>query len=285
MNILTIGDNCVDIYTDERIGFPGGGCVNVAVFMSKLGAKTTYIGAFGKDKSADFIINALKEENVNTDRVQFFNGNTALAFVKHVDLERIFLGSDRGVRYNLTPDKLNEDYYRNFDLIHTTLDGQVDAFIKEWGNLDIKISYDFSHRALPEQIKLLKYIDYAFFSAGDQVTRIELEKRAKEYKQLGANVMVFTRGKLGSLAYDGERFYEQKAKSIKIVDTLACGDAYISAFLTSQLKKENIKKSLERATEYATKALRVKGAFGHATKINNLDIKIEDYVMYDKPRR
>lgn len=284
MKILTIGDNCVDVYTDEKIGFPGGGCVNVAVYASRFGMDSTYIGAFGKDEAAKLIIESLNKENVNTEKVQFFDGSTALAFIKHINLDRIFLGSDRGVRYELSPERIDSEYYKQFDLIHTTLDGQVDSFLEKWKEMGKLISYDYSHRATSEQIQLLKYVDYAFFSGGDQASKETLIEKAKEYKAMGAGIVTITRGKSGSLTYDGVKIYEQQAIKIDPVDTLACGDVFIASFLTSQLNDESLEDSLEKGAIKASQALLAKGAFGYARDIRKLNIVIEDYVMYDKPR-
>jgi len=60
------------------------------------------------------------------------------------------------------------------------------------------------------------------------------------------------------------------------------GEAYIRE---SKLMNNSIDVSLEKAAQYTTIALLVKGAFGHNAEIDKLGINIEDYVMYEKPRR
>ena len=37
-------------------------------------------------------------------------------------------------------------------------------------------------------------------------------------------------GEHGSLAYDGDRFYEKEAEKVPVVNTVGAGDSYIAAF-------------------------------------------------------
>ena len=39
VSVVGFGDNVVDIYTHENVQYPGGNCVNLAVYAKMFGAK------------------------------------------------------------------------------------------------------------------------------------------------------------------------------------------------------------------------------------------------------
>ena len=273
MRIVTIGDNCVDVYTNFAQGFPGGGAVNFAVQARRAGAQTAYVGVLGDDGYGDWMLDAMRAENVETKFVQRIPGSTALAFVRLVNGERTFIGSDRGVREQLRVMPEIDAYLREFDLIHTTLDGRVDASIPAWHAAGKKIAYDFSHRAKPEQIALLPYITVAFFS-GQHVEPANARERVIAYQQQGARVVVMTFGEHGSFAFDGAREYRQAALPTQVVDTLGAGDAFQAGFVVEYLNSGDIQAALAAGAQRGAQACTHYGGFGHAHAIDLTDPRI-----------
>ncbi len=262
--IVAIGDNCVDIYTNVGKTFPGGGCVNFAVHANRLGAETAYIGVIGTDAHGDWIAGALATEGVDTRWLMRAEGPTALARVELVGSERTFKGSERGVReqlpHRITPEV--DSYIRRFDLLHTTLDGCIDEHIPLWSQVGLKISYDYSHRAKPVQLDLLPYIDVAFFS-GQHLDPAAGPAFAKAKQQTGVRLVVVTFGQAGSLAFDGERLYQQNAIPTEPVDTLGAGDSFQAAFIVEYLQSGSVEWALEAGARYAATVCGQFGAFGH----------------------
>ena len=69
-----------DVISFERVA--GGAPANVSAVVAKLGGKSNFISKLGKDAFGDYIIETLKEANVNTDYVlRTDKANTGLAFV------------------------------------------------------------------------------------------------------------------------------------------------------------------------------------------------------------
>ena len=56
-----------DFISFERVA--GGAPANVSAVVAKLGGKSNFISKLGKDAFGDYIIETLKEANVNTDYV------------------------------------------------------------------------------------------------------------------------------------------------------------------------------------------------------------------------
>lgn len=273
VSIAAIGDNCIDVYTNLRQGFPGGGALNFAVHARRAGAQTAYVGVIGIDAHGDWMADALNAEGVETKYLQRVQGPTALAFVRLVDGERTFIGSDRCVREQLRVAPEIDGYLAGFDWIHTTLDGRVDASIPAWHRAGRKISYDFSHRAKPEQIALLPHITVAFFS-GQHSDPARASEELAAYQCLGARVVVMTFGENGSIAFDGAREYHQPALRAQVVDTLGAGDAFQAGFIVEYLKTGAIDAALSAGAARAAAVCEHYGAFGYAYAVDMTDPRV-----------
>ena len=62
-------------------------------------------------------------------------------------------------------------------------------------------------------------------------------------------------GEHGSLAWDGERFYEEGAESVPVVNTVGAGDSYIAAFTYGVSLGESIPQCLARGKARATRII------------------------------
>lgn len=262
MNVVAIGDNCIDVYTNRGMSFPGGGAVNFAVQAKRIGAASAYIGTLGTDTNGDWLFSVLQAEGVDVTHVQRAKGSTAVAFVEMHGHERTFIGADRGVREQLVITPEIDTFLNNFDLIHTTLDGRVDAYIEAWHSRGHMTSYDFSHRPTPEQLDLLPHITLAFFS-GQKMTFEEAEQAVVNYQQRGALVAVITLGEHGSLAFDGERRFFQPAISVGLTDTLGAGDAFQAGFAVQYFLSRSIERALLAGAERAAEVCQHLGGFGY----------------------
>jgi fructoselysine 6-kinase len=262
LRIAAVGDNCVDIYTNLGQTFPGGGPVNFAVQARRAGTTAAYIGVIGDDTHGDWIADALAAEDVDTRYLLRQPGPTARAWVTLKNNDRTFLRADRGVRERLTITPDIDAYLARFDLVHTTLDGCVDTDVPRWHAQGRTISYDFSHRATPEQLALLPFVDVAFFSGQDLTNEAAYDRIVALHRQ-GARVVVITLGAGGSLALDDTHIAYQPAISIDIVDTLGAGDAFQAAFMIAHLHGSDLSVALQAGAERAAQACTSLGGFGH----------------------
>ncbi len=265
LKLAGIGDNCIDIYLSLGRAFPGGGPVNVAVHAQRLGAVSSYIGVIGNDQKGQLIRDSLVAEQVNVDCLAIVEGSTAEARVKHtVDGDRVFCGSDHGVREQLVVTDKVSTFLAQQDLVHTTLDGKMDDELRRFKQLGLLISYDYSHRYSDDQFqKTFPYVDFLFFS-GSKFSMAEAESQLRKLAKMDpGKVLVMTLGVNGSLAVNGGHYYHQAAIKTEAIDTLGAGDSYIAAFLVSFLKQTPLKKCMENAAVYAAEVCREYGAFGH----------------------
>ena len=131
-DLITFGRSSIDLYS-QNIGadfinikgfdaFVGGSPLNIAVGASRLGAKTTLLTAVGNDKVGDFIINFLKEQNVNTE---------SIPRIENARTSAVVLGIE-------PPDKFPLVYYReNAADSHITIDHVIAADISRYKILEL----------------------------------------------------------------------------------------------------------------------------------------------------
>ncbi|MEV6741783.1 PfkB family carbohydrate kinase [Streptomyces sp. NPDC051104] len=79
MNVLGFGDNTVDRFVDRGIDYPGGNCVNVAVFARRLGLDAAYLGVFGDDDLGTFVRTAVAAQGVAVEHSVVRHGETSVS--------------------------------------------------------------------------------------------------------------------------------------------------------------------------------------------------------------
>ncbi len=76
--------------------YPGGNCVNHAVFARRAGAETAYIGAVCDDDAGRLIKQSLSAEGVDISSIRTEPGQTAYCMIETDHGERIFVGANLG---------------------------------------------------------------------------------------------------------------------------------------------------------------------------------------------
>lgn len=270
MKLIAIGDNVVDCYLDQKIYYPGGNCVNVAVNARHNGAEqVSYIGIFGNDEKADHIKYALKQEEIDFQHARTVMGLSGQPRVTLEDGDRIFIGGPKNTvqrmfKLQLIDDEL--DYISNFDLCHVSCYSSMESELEKLSNV-IKISYDFSSRKDLDYIRsIAPYIQYAFFSAAE-LSEAELAAFIEELTALPFEVFALTRGSEPALFFQNGVKYEQKLNPISIVDTMGAGDSLIAGFLVNYLNGDTMPSAIEKATLSAEKTCGMYGGFGYPKKM------------------
>ena len=65
--VLGFGDNVVDLYEHSHMMYPGGNCVNLCAYSKMFGVeRAAYMGYFGSDDIAEFVISVLNELGIET---------------------------------------------------------------------------------------------------------------------------------------------------------------------------------------------------------------------------
>ena len=240
----------------------GGAPANVAATISKLDNKAYFLGQVGKDSFGEFLMNILKEVEVNTDMIEV-DGNTTLAFVS-IDSkgERNFefkRGCDEDYDFN----KINLNKISAKDIIHfgsatAFLEGKLkDTYFKlaEYAiQNNIFISFDPNYRdALITDKNIEDYLScvnkFIGFSNFIKLSEEELflitsekdiDKGMDKIHKLGAKIVAVTLGDRGTLFSYKKRSIISSIK-IKQVDSTGAGDAFVGAVLSKLCDAEDNK--------------------------------------------
>lgn len=276
VSVIGFGDNVVDKYEHIKTIYPGGNTVNVAVYAKMCGAKrSAYMGIFGNDCKAEHVIASLAAEEIETYKCKQVIGENGCARVTIIDSNRIFLGSNEGgvrgeSRYVL--DRFDLEYIKGFDILHTGNYCFTERELYKIKGAGVPISFDFSDDSTPDYYQTIApFVNFAFMSCGDMHID-EIKAHIKKVHHMGPKFVCASRGSHGSLAYDGNNWYQQPAVKAEIIlDTMGAGDALLSSFLVHYLnavkngeKSSNaIAPSMQKAAEFAAKVCGIEGAWGH----------------------
>lgn len=258
MRIVTVGDNCMDVYQSSGEACPGGNPVNVAVYLTEMGAETAYIGWVGTDPYGEMMIKAIQQRNVDTSQVKVVEGTTAITYVDMVNNDRELGDYEEGVMANffLTPEEMS--FAEKFELVHSAIWGHADPYYSLFKEKGLLTSFDFADKLDDPLITTLTpYVDYTFLSYSEDDDYIR--QLMQEIKARGSKIVVATLGHKGSLAFDGVGFYKHGVADVKVVDTLGAGDSFIAGFLYGILEGLPVQQCLEKGT---LKAARTIGYFG-----------------------
>lgn len=278
VRVLGFGDNVVDKYLHIQTMYPGGNCVNFAVYASMLGVeRSAYMGYFGDDPEAEHVIRTLEELSVEIYKCRQLHGENGCAKVTIQDGDRVFMGSNLGGIRGKTPwvlDRFDLQYIRGFDLVHSGNFSFMEKEMPKIHEAGVPVSFDFSDCSTWEyKEEVCSWADYVFVSCSGK----DLEETREEVRRLvemGAQLAVATRGGESCVAYDGTQYYERKPDPLKEVkDTMGAGDSFLTAFLVRMLADQkkgvrDIPDCLREASAFAARVCQLEGAFGHGKKFS-----------------
>lgn len=161
-----------------------------------------------------------------------------------------------GVLENIVFDEEDIRFAAGHDLVHTALWGKAeDALPKIREISNALISFDYADRLDHELVeKTLPYVDYGFYSYHRERDEF-IESYLKDKVDRGMKAAVATFGDKGSLAYDGQKFYEGGIYPAKLVNTVGAGDSFIAGFLYEILMGSGIEACLDRGARVAAKVV------------------------------
>jgi fructoselysine 6-kinase len=286
VKVLGFGDNVIDRFVDRGIDYPGGNCVNFAVFARRLGLEAGYLGVFGSDSHGDYIRAVLESLDIDVSRSIVRHGETGLASVEVVDGDRVFRGGNGGgvsVREPvvLTPGLLA--HAATFDLVHSSVYSSSEAELPKLSGAGPLVSYDVSsedeYRGEAYLGPLAPHLDLVLASCS-HLSPEETAGHLERIHRFGAGLVLGTRGPDGAVLYDGVRHYVAPAVPVDaaaVRDTMGCGDAFLAGFVNALLAAgwragtapapASIEAALAAGAQYASDQLFTDGAFGYGRKV------------------
>jgi len=291
-DIITFGSASEDIFITskgffkKRLCFPvgekieidqilirtGGGGINTAATFSLQGFKTAYCGCIGKDYAGFLILMDLKRFGIATDFVETLKNKTTnhSVILSEKEKGRVILVYREASKY--LPKKFNLEKIKASWYYLAPLSGQfakntlkIIQFAKQNG---IKVAMNPSK----EQIKLLKNRKLDWLKLVDVLILNETEAKLlfgeyknerslfKNLKEKIGGYLIITKGKKGSIVFNGKNIFKAGIIKVKVQDRTGAGDAYGSGFVVGLALKNDPIFAIQLATANSGFCLKEWGA-------------------------
>lgn len=278
--VLCVGDMEVDIFSSpiarlpkpgelvlsDRIAiFPGGNALNTAVALRRLGENVAVAGSIGDDTLGRLLLERIRAQELDVRGVrQEPTGMTASTFILRAE------GEDRRFIHSLGVEATFSGVHVSPELIPDNGIMLVGGYLK-LGAWDDNVLVDLMRHAHRHNctvvlniciaqdsgvdparcLSLLEHVD-VFVPNEDEARILTGETipalQAKALRQIGAGVVVITRGDQGLYADDGERTVEMGIFHVPVVDPSGCGDCFTAGLIAALLRKWDIIRALEFAS-------------------------------------
>lgn len=262
--VYTIGELLIDFFPNEIgvplkevSGFtkqPGGAPANVAVTVSRLGGKASFIGKLGQDAFGDYLADVLEQNQVDSSHLfRTAEANTALAFVSLQENGEREFSFYRNPSADMLLDKeeLRNVVFTSEDILHFCSVDLIEAPVK-YAHLEAlekmkqaggTVVFDPNVRLNlwpdPEMLKrtvqeFLPYADILKISDDELAFITGLDSQEAGIAQLleaGPTMLIYTKGGDGADIYFKGEQASVAGIRVKAVDTTGAGDSFIGAFL------------------------------------------------------
>jgi 5-dehydro-2-deoxygluconokinase len=277
MDIVILGRIGYDLYSEEphvplskaRLfsRYLGGSSANMAVGLSRLGARVGIVSCLGTDSLSQFLIDFLQSEGVDTSRVQ-----TRAGYLPSLCLTEVS-----------PPDRFPQVFYRHdaVDTLLATVPGDLDyvasakMFITNGTSLCASPSREATYRALERArqagCRVVLDVDYRAMSwpsaeeaglavrlalpyvdvlIGNQPELMlvagesTLERATAKLCALGLPVLVSKLGEQGTRVWTGDESVFLPPYQVEVCTTIGAGDGFASGFLYALLQGMGLEECL-----------------------------------------
>lgn len=281
MDILTIGDSCIDITmhisnanevntvdsdtpqicfihgskipVDKFYSAMGGNSVNVATGCNRMGLKTAVYTEIGNDPNGQIITDGLDKLGINTEfciknEDQITNVNS---IVVH-NYERTIFSYHAPRNYKV------RDWEKPTFLYYTSIGEGFEKFQMELidyieKNKDIGVIFNpgtqqmrAGYNSIKEFLEVTNILILNLDEAVRLVGEKPLPKMHIDLQKLGPKLTVITDGKNGASGFDGENLVKVSAYTDgrEVKDKTGAGDAFSSGFISAIFHKKPLKEAL-----------------------------------------
>ena len=249
--------------SDTFRAYNGGAESNVAIGLERLGIHTSWISRVTSNALGRKVVNEIRGYGVDTSRVIWTEeGRIGLFFVEFGAQPRpsITIYDRAGSAFStLNAEELDWEFISQAKILHLTgitpalsetCRETTMAIVRRARALDCQVSFDVNYRAMlweKEQAQktfdeILPNVNIIIATQPDAVILLGREETPPEMlrelkDKYSCDVTVLTLGSSGSMAFDGDEFYEGNAYPLEEqVNRLGAGDAFDAGLLYGYLK-------------------------------------------------
>ncbi len=252
------GKNLVESNTFKKK--PGGSPFNIAVGISRLGTKVSFLGKLGKDPFSIFLMEVLRSEGIDTSNIVVDeNCKTTLAFVARDEKgnpDFIFFRENPADRLlkleevNIDPSDFSLYHFGSISILEDPSRSTYIKLMEKFNEKGVPVSFDPNVRPklisdrkrfledfyrISTSVSILKmsYNDLVYItqekSLDEALDRIEVKDDA---------IVFITLGEKGCLVKYGEYRRHIPAFKVREVDATGCGDAFMAAVIHKYLESK-----------------------------------------------
>jgi ribokinase len=234
--------------------FPGGKGANQGVAAARLGAEVYMVGKVGKDPYGQELLNCLKREGVNTEKVKYGQKSTGLANIVVDEQGQNTIITIEGANGEVNPEDIDEELFSQGDIALFQLEIPIETVVhgvklaKKRGATVILDPAPV--RELP--LEIYQYIDIIKPNEGEALALTkegDIQSAAAWLINKGVKKVVITLGEKGAVLFAENLQKEFPAPKVSVVDTTAAGDSFSGALALALSKGEELEKAIQFATK------------------------------------
>lgn len=251
---------------------PGGKGANQAVSMARLEGNVSMIGKVGNDSFGKTLIEALHNDNVNTDYIHTEDCSTGVAFITVDKNAQNSIVVAPGANFQLTKDDIdkNIDCIKNSDIVVIQLEIPLETVKYALQIAKGLNKYTILNPAPAVKLddEIIKNVDLLTPNETELeiISEIKIEnednlsKAAIRVIEKGVKELIVTLGSKGSLYINEERSFFKTAYKVEAVDTTAAGDSFTGALSVALSNNKTIEEAIDFASKVGALSVMKEGA-------------------------
>ena len=251
---------------------PGGKGANQAVAMARLEGNVSMIGKVGNDGFGKTLIEALNNDNVNTDHIHTADCSTGVAFITVDKNAQNSIVVSPGANFEVKEDDIdnNIEAIKNSDIVVLQLETPLNTIKYALNKAKELNKYTILNPAPAVKLddEIIKNVDLLtpneteleIISGVSIETEEDIQKAAQIMIEKGVKELIVTLGSKGSLYINKEKSMFKKAYKVEAVDTTAAGDSYTGALAVALSQDKNIEDAMDFASKVGALSVLKEGA-------------------------
>ena len=244
--------------------YPAGAEANVVTLLSRLGRKTSWLGALPENPVGRKALHALRVAGVDASGIHWnINGRLGTYYVEFGESPRgIQVTYDRlhSSTTQLQVEDIDWDLLLDTRLVHLT--GITPALSSSCREIvteaiarsrarHIPVSFDINYRqklwseaaAAQTLLPMIQGVELLFCSQSDALRLFHLQGSGQQAAQMlleksGARYLVLTCAEQGALLWNGKAWKQEAARRTRIIDRLGAGDALAAGVIQGWLEDD-----------------------------------------------
>lgn len=264
-NIISLGEVLWDLLPGQEL--PGGAPLNVAYHLQQLSQQVAVVSRVGTDEYGTRLLEVMAEKHLMTTFIQkdsehptgrvyaFVDNNNEMRYDIVNPVAWDYISYDESLDHLLKNGDIQYVIYGSLQARNQVSRQTLEKVLQSGRRkvLDINLREPYYTKETLEwlmancQILKLNLAELQQISAWYNNTGNEEELISFVAAKFNIDTIIVTMGSRGCIGYIGGQFHYQSGLSVKVVDTIGSGDAFLAGFLACQINNRTPAYSLAYA--------------------------------------